>query len=83
MENRKGRIGVEGLTVRFLQGLVRGYQLLASPLLGQRCRFHPNCSEYALEVLERRGAVQGSWLTLRRLLKCHPFHPGGLDLPPV
>lgn len=83
MESRKKRNGIEGLAIRFLQFLVRGYQLLASPLAGRRCRFHPSCSEYALEVLERQGAVQGSWLTLRRLLKCHPFHPGGIDLPPV
>jgi hypothetical protein len=65
-----------------LIGLVRLYQLLLSPLLGARCRFHPSCSCYALESLERHGAWRGVWLTLRRLGRCHPFHPGGVDPVP-
>lgn len=63
--------------------LVRGYQLFISPMLGPRCRFHPTCSQYAIEALRTHGAVKGSWLTLRRLVCCHPLHPGGYDpVPP-
>ena len=62
--------------------LVRAYQLLISPLFGQVCRFEPSCSRYAIACLERHGALRGSWLALRRLLRCHPFHPGGYDPPP-
>ncbi|WP_397377784.1 membrane protein insertion efficiency factor YidD [Pseudomonas sp.] len=67
---------------RLLLGLVRLYQYLISPLLGPRCRFHPSCSHYAVEALERHGALRGSWLSLRRLLRCHPWHPGGYDPVP-
>ena len=77
------RNGIPIIAVRFLQGLVHAHRLLLSPWLGRRCRFHPSCSEYALEVLQRQGPIQGAWLALRRLLKCHPFHPGGVDLPPA
>jgi uncharacterized protein len=62
--------------------LVRLYQRLVSPLLPPSCRFYPSCSAYAVTALERHGAVRGSWLTLRRLCRCHPFHPGGLDPVP-
>ncbi len=69
---------------RLLMGLVRFYQYLISPLLGPRCRFHPSCSHYAVEALELHGALRGSWLALRRLLRCHPWHPGGYDpVPPT
>lgn len=68
---------------RLLLGLVRFYQYLISPLLGPRCRFHPSCSQYAVETLERYGALRGSWLALRRLLRCHPWHPGGYDPVPL
>ena len=62
---------------------VRAYRYLLSPLLGSHCRFHPTCSAYALEALQTHGALRGSWLTLSRLLRCHPFHHGGLDpVPP-
>lgn len=77
------RTGISIIAVRFLQGLVHAHRLLLSPWLGRRCRFHPSCSEYALEVLQRQGPIRGAWLALRRLLKCHPFHPGGVDLPPA
>lgn len=70
------------MTSAFLRSLVRGYQLVLSPYLGQRCRFHPSCSEYALEALQTHGALCGSWLALRRLSKCHPWHPGGYDPVP-
>ncbi len=66
--------------------LVRGYRRLLSPLLsafGPRCRFAPSCSAYALEALHEHGAARGGALTLRRLARCHPFHPGGHDpVPP-
>ena len=59
--------------------LLRAYQLLISPMLGQNCRFSPSCSNYAMQAIERFGFFKGSWLTTRRLLRCHPFHPGGHD----
>ena len=62
---------------------VRLYRLLLSPLLPRVCRFHPSCSAYALGALEVHGPFVGLYLTVRRLLRCHPFHPGGLDpVPP-
>lgn len=61
---------------------VRLYQRAVSPLLGSHCRFLPSCSEYATIAISDWGALRGSWLTLRRLLRCHPFHEAGLDLPP-
>ena len=63
--------------------LIRAYRLLLGPLLGPRCRFHPSCSAYALEAVERFGTLRGGWLALRRLGRCHPWHPGGYDpVPP-
>ena len=67
-----------------LWGVVRGYQLLLSPLLPPACRFEPSCSRYALEALTVHGALRGGWLTLRRLLRCHPWGGMGYDpVPPV
>ncbi len=66
-----------------LRVLIRGYQILVSPLLGPRCRFYPSCSNYALEALATHGAARGVWLTLRRLGRCHPWHPGGFDPVPA
>ena len=66
-----------------LIGLVRGYQLVVSPFLGQTCRYYPSCSAYALEALRVHGAIKGTWLAIRRLLRCHPWAPGGVDhVPP-
>jgi uncharacterized protein len=62
--------------------LVRGYQVALSPLLPPSCRYYPSCSAYAIEALERHGALRGSWLALRRLARCHPFRPGGFDPVP-
>lgn len=67
---------------RLLMALVRGYRLLLSPWLGSACRFEPTCSVYALGALERHGAAAGSWLTLRRLARCHPWCAGGHDPVP-
>jgi putative membrane protein insertion efficiency factor len=58
---------------------VRTYQLLVSPLLGENCRFHPTCSHYMIGAIERFGVLKGTWLGLRRLSRCHPWHEGGLD----
>jgi uncharacterized protein len=65
-----------------LVGLLTFYRRFVSPLLGPRCRFYPSCSAYALEAVELHGAVRGSWLAVRRLSRCHPFHAGGLDFVP-
>ena len=67
---------------RLLMALIRGYQLAISPWLGRTCRFHPTCSQYTLEAIERHGALKGLWLGLRRVSRCHPFHPGGHDPVP-
>ena len=64
--------------------LLRAYQLLISPVLGQNCRFYPSCSCYAHEAIEQHGVIRGGWLAIRRLGRCHPWHPGGLDpVPPA
>jgi uncharacterized protein len=62
--------------------LVRVYQITLSPLLPASCRYYPSCSTYAVEALERHGALRGGWLTLRRLVRCNPFRPGGYDPVP-
>ena len=62
--------------------MIRGYQIILSPLLPPSCRFHPSCSAYALEAVTRHGALKGGWLAARRLARCHPFHPGGYDPVP-
>lgn len=63
--------------------IIRGYQKWISPLLGPNCRFQPTCSQYAIEGLARFGLVKGCWLTIKRVLKCHPLHCGGEDpVPP-
>jgi len=65
-----------------LIGLLRGYQYLISPLLGNHCRFYPSCSRYAVEAIETHGVVRGTRFALQRLLRCHPWHPGGYDPVP-
>jgi putative membrane protein insertion efficiency factor len=62
--------------------LVRVYQVALSPLLGGSCRYYPTCSAYAIEALERHGALRGSWMAARRIGRCHPFRPGGYDPVP-
>lgn len=71
-----------GVGARVLLGLIEVYRLLLSPLIGGYCRFVPSCSRYGAEAVRRHGAVAGTRLTLKRLLRCHPFHPGGVDPVP-
>lgn len=63
----------------FFIGLIRFYQYFISPMLGPRCRFRPTCSHYALESFKRYHPAKALWLTIKRISKCHPFHPGGDD----
>lgn len=65
-----------------LTTLIRIYQRVLSPLLGPRCRFHPNCSAYAIEALQRHGALRGAGLAARRIARCHPLNEGGFDPVP-
>jgi uncharacterized protein len=62
--------------------IIRFYQVVISPIKPPTCRFYPTCSHYGLEAVQRFGALKGGWLTLKRILKCHPFHPGGIDPVP-
>ncbi len=74
---------VRALVIAPAIGLIRAYQLLVSPMRPQTCRFYPSCSAYALTAIERFGLVRGSWLATRRLLRCHPWNPGGVDHVPA
>jgi uncharacterized protein len=77
--SRPGRLVAAALVLP-----IRAYQLVVSPLLGPRCRFYPSCSAYAVEALQVHGPLRGLWLAARRLLRCHPWNPGGLDpVPPT
>ena len=62
--------------------ILRAYQLLISPLLGNHCRFYPSCSQYAIDAVDGHGVLRGGWLAVRRLSRCHPWHPGGFDPVP-
>ena len=74
---------MSGVSTRILVALVYAYRLLLGPILGGSCRFTPSCSSYAMEALERHGAVRGTWLSVRRVLRCHPFQPAGYDPVPA
>ncbi|KXI30028.1 membrane protein insertion efficiency factor YidD [Paraglaciecola hydrolytica] len=63
-------------------GLIKIYQKVISPMLGPHCRFHPSCSQYAVEALQEHGVIVGSSLSVKRILKCHPFNDGGVDHVP-
>jgi putative membrane protein insertion efficiency factor len=67
---------------RVLVLFVRGYQVAISPILPASCRYYPTCSAYAIEAIERYGAVRGVWMAARRIARCHPFRPGGYDPVP-
>ncbi len=70
------------LAVRLLQLPILVYRYLVSPLIGPRCRFMPTCSAYAMQALERFGPIKGSWLAIRRIVRCHPLNEGGFDPVP-
>lgn len=74
--------GVHNPISLVLLASIRAYQLTVSPLLGPVCRFYPSCSRYGYEAITVHGALRGSWLTARRLVRCHPWNPGGVDLVP-
>lgn len=80
MRGRRGWIGSGA--VLLLQAAVTGYRLAVGPVLGPACRYEPSCSAYALEALERHGPWRGTWLALRRVLRCHPLRAGGYDPVP-
>ncbi|WP_108672229.1 membrane protein insertion efficiency factor YidD [Peribacillus acanthi] len=67
---------------KLLMGVIRFYQIVISPLKPPTCRFYPTCSHYGLEAINRFGPFKGGWLTIKRIVKCHPLHPGGLDPVP-
>lgn len=67
---------------KLLLGVIGAYRYGISPMLGRNCRFHPTCSEYAMDAIRQHGALRGSWLAAKRVGKCHPFHPGGYDPVP-
>ena len=68
---------------KLIQSLIRLYQVAISPVLGNNCRFHPTCSQYASEALQQHGTMRGSRMALRRICRCHPWNPGGYDpVPP-
>ncbi|HHE46630.1 MAG TPA: membrane protein insertion efficiency factor YidD [Bacteroidetes bacterium] len=70
------------MIAKFLILMISGYQRFISPLFGARCRFYPTCSEYAMQALKKHGACRGAMLSAWRLLKCGPWHPGGIDQVP-
>jgi len=73
---------VGGTAKTVLKGAIYVYQLLLSPVLGNNCRFHPNCSSYAMEAVDQHGPLSGSWMAVRRICRCNPWHPGGVDPVP-
>jgi uncharacterized protein len=75
-------LGVWEVVKKLLISFIRFYQIFISPLKPPTCRFYPTCSHYGLEAVKRFGAIKGGWLTIKRILKCHPFHPGGFDPVP-
>ncbi len=70
---------MQKIVTTVLVALVKGYQLALSPFFGQQCRFTPTCSQYAIEALQTHGSVKGLLLSLKRVLRCHPWHAGGHD----
>jgi uncharacterized protein len=83
--NQPARAARSSVAAQAIMASITGYQRFLSPLKAQpTCRFYPSCSQYALEAVRLHGAVAGSWLAIKRISKCHPLHPGGLDpVPPA
>lgn len=75
-------IKLNSIIVVFILLILKGYQIFLSPLLGPHCRFKPSCSEYAYQAINKYGPYKGTFLSLKRILCCHPFHPGGFDPVP-
>jgi len=73
---------MHAVITKLLIVFIKAYRYLLSPWLGQQCRFHPTCSQYALDALQIHGPYRGSWLALKRLASCHPWHAGGIDPVP-
>ena len=72
-----------GVTLRKIPiGIIKLYQTVISPMLGPTCRFHPSCSHYAVDAITEHGMIKGSWLSIKRILKCHPLNDGGYDPVP-
>lgn len=82
LRGRKISAILKSWVINLVLWCLRCYQRLISPLLGPHCRFYPSCSQYAIESITAHGIVNGSWLTIIRLSKCQPFHPGGVDFVP-
>lgn len=79
----KARKTLRGIIIFIPLVLIKVYQKLISPMIGPSCRFHPSCSYYAVQALKQHGLLIGGWLSIKRILKCHPLHPGGVDhVPP-
>ena len=72
----------QGWAQRLSRAVIRGYQLVLSPWIGNQCRFYPSCSHYADEAIERHGFWRGGWMGIKRILRCHPFNDGGVDPVP-
>ena len=71
--------GIAGILKFLLISLIHFYQIFISPLLGNNCRYYPTCSQYAIEAIEKKGVIKGSWMAVKRICRCHPWHDGGHD----
>jgi len=71
-----------GIMRRIMIFLIRLYQIILSPFVGQHCRFYPSCSAYSIEAVEKHGVLRGMWLSIKRISRCHPWHEGGIDPVP-